>query len=81
MKVFLTAEAEAELAEAVAFYAGNVSVTVARNFLAEQPYEDQLSEASSSSRAGKKTLTRGPRKRRGISTFRPSSAVRATVRE
>ena len=34
MSYFLTPEAEAELAEAVSFYATHVSVTVARNFLA-----------------------------------------------
>lgn len=42
MKVVLTAEAEAELAEAVAFYAGNVSMTVARNFLARFEEKAQL---------------------------------------
>ena len=35
MNYFLTPEAEAELAEAVAFYATNVSLNVARNFLAK----------------------------------------------
>ena len=35
MNNFLTPEAEAELAEAVAFYATNVSLNVARNFLAK----------------------------------------------
>ncbi len=35
MSYFLTPEAEAELAEAVSFYAEHVSLKVARNFLAK----------------------------------------------
>ena len=41
MSYFLTPEAEAELAEAVAFYAEHVSVSVARNFLAK--FEEKAS--------------------------------------
>jgi plasmid stabilization system protein ParE len=35
VRYLLTPEAEAELAEAVSFYAANVSLSVARNFLAK----------------------------------------------